>query len=420
MDSSFVSQHSKVYATDQSSTCKACNATPDELLQYRDLIVYILKNMPTTPKSKLSSVTWSHANTIFGANIKYIWDQADQLFEVWVEVIRKDIITDVAVDFLQNITTAFRSSVYIRDHAKIKILDDIINDKANRIIVDGRWDDDIPPADLEKIKSYILNSKIFTDIDIKYWWYADMIKFLYNLNTNIKTWISMWTMSTSVGTRNIIATLDQDRIKSFKESYSCVRWALACNSEWSSFVSNLNWVGKKVTSNRKSFSKRIQSSAKKLKKIKFKWYFDNTELIKTNIDITNPFASVKKDLQDANVLKKQIYDVLGSYSIENDRTLPCLWDNSSNLNEKDASLLRSICNNMMDWTHNIIQSAEKADIYGVISDPRTTTKLFIWLSQKVNLARWDNQWWVAGVTLETEELCTVVCSNLNDRVTCRY
>lgn len=42
---------------DIEAKCDACDATPDQLLQYRDAIIYILKNLKTTPKTNFSNMT---------------------------------------------------------------------------------------------------------------------------------------------------------------------------------------------------------------------------------------------------------------------------------------------------------------------------------------------------------------------------
>lgn len=412
-------EDNKVYAQENNSTCDTCNATPEQLLQYRDLVVYILKNIPTTPKTNLKNLTWNYATTIVKSTVQYFGDQADKLFWIWTETLRKDIVTDFGLDFIQNLFTSFRSRVYLRDLAKMKIIDDMIHTKAAQIIADGRRDDDINSWDLAKIKNHISNSKVFSNFDMQYSGYADMISFLYVINNDIKTWISFWTMSKDIWTNNIKATFNQTWIDWLEGSYNCIRWSFSCNTESKSFVSNLNWVWKKITSDWKNFTRRISTSAKKFKNIKFRWYFQDTKLVQINTSVTNPFN--QKDIQDIAVQQKQIKDNV-LWKTNSLQQLPCVSDDilSSNLSTSDAAKITSVCQNMMWWVHNIIQSSEKADIYSAISDPRVITKLFASLSQKVDLARWDNQWWLGGVIKEAQDMCISVCSNLNDNITCSW
>lgn len=102
-------------------------------------------------------------------------DQAEELFEIGTQVFKKRIGVDVATDFIQNLVTTFRSRVYTRDIAKIKILDDMINRKANQIIVDGRWDEDVAAEDLESIKKYIQGSKVFSKFENRFSGYKEII-----------------------------------------------------------------------------------------------------------------------------------------------------------------------------------------------------------------------------------------------------
>lgn len=403
---------------DIEAKCDACDATPDQLLQYRDAIIYILKNLKTTPKTNFSNMTWSYSDVVIKANFNYMKDQAEELFEIGTQVFKKRIGVDVATDFIQNLVTTFRSRVYTRDIAKIKILDDMINRKANQIIVDGRWDEDVAAEDLESIKKYIQGSKVFSKFENRFSGYKEIIWLLYDTNQNIKTWISFWTMSSQINYKWNILTFDDSWIKNLNTNYDCVRWSFSCNNKWKEFVSKFNGVWKKVTSDWKMFTRRISSSLKKLNTIRFKWYFKNTKLVKINTSVPNIFDNNMKDIQSIETEKKQIEVILNNYIMPWVSSCPSLAELSSNLSQNDANKMLSMCNNMMNWIASIINESDKVDIYTSLSDPITITKLFPALSQKVAQARWDNKSWIGWVTNEVTDMCINVCPNLNDWINC--